>query len=90
MATHAECLTQPQIRAAMIVAMIDGADKGEVAKVADALGLRQSDSEPIGTAKHPAIAMVLASIGILIHAVKNAGKPLVINYRTGEVRVVDE
>ena len=37
-----EWLTKAQIRAALIVAMIDGVDKGTVVQIADILGLRPS------------------------------------------------
>ena len=43
-------LTDARIRAHMIVAMIDGADKGEVAAMADAVGLRLSDADEPDTA----------------------------------------
>ena len=38
-------LTDARIRALMIVAMIDGADKGEVAAMANAVGLRPDQED---------------------------------------------
>ena len=52
----------------------------------DDSGVRE---RPTGTAKNPILAMVLASGRILIYSVKSGGKPLRVNYRTGDVRVDD-
>ena len=42
---------------------------------------------PMGTAKHPVVAMALASGRILIYSVWHGGKPMRVNYRTGDVQV---
>lgn len=38
--------------------------------------------------KHPLIAFLLASAGILYHALRHGAKPAIVNYDTGEVRLV--
>ena len=50
----------------------------------DDSGVRE---RPTGTAKNPILAMVLASIRILLYSLRYGGKPLRVNYRTGSVRV---
>lgn len=45
MADRQDLISKPQIRAALLVAMIDGADKGVVAKIADLLGLLDEDDK---------------------------------------------
>ena len=42
---------------------------------------------PTGTVKHPVVAMALASGRILIYSLRHGGKPLRVNYRTGDVQV---
>lgn len=42
---------------------------------------------PTGAAKKPIVALALASVRILIYSLKHGGKPLRVNYRTGDVQV---
>ncbi|MCE2501733.1 MAG: hypothetical protein J4G13_12870 [Dehalococcoidia bacterium] len=45
---------------------------------------------PRGTVKHPAVAMALASGRILFFALRHGPKPLMVDYRTGDVWLYDE
>ena len=42
---------------------------------------------PADNTKHPLVALALASVRILLYSLRHGGKPLRVNYRTGEVRV---
>lgn len=42
---------------------------------------------PEEDSKNPWVAMALASVRILIYSLRHGGKPLRVNYRTGEVWV---
>ncbi len=42
---------------------------------------------PEDDSKNPLLAMALASGRILIYSLRHGGKPLRVNYRTGDVRV---
>ena len=44
-------------------------------------------ARPVDTAKRTVVAFALASVRILLYSVRHGGKPLRVNYRTGEVRV---
>ena len=51
--------------------------------------MERSDSavaeRPMGTAKHPVLAMALASVRILLFSLKHGAKPIRVDYRTGDV-----
>ena len=40
---------------------------------------------PMGTAKHPLVAMALASGRILLFSLRHGAKPMRVDYRTGDV-----
>lgn len=40
---------------------------------------------PMGTAKHPLVAMALVSGRILLFSLKHGAKPMRVDYRTGDV-----
>ena len=42
-----------------------------------------------GTTKHPLVAMALASARIVLLSLRHGGKPIKVNYRTGQVRIDD-
>ena len=40
---------------------------------------------PMGTIKHPVVAMALAAARILFFSLRHAAKPIRVDYRTGDV-----
>ena len=40
---------------------------------------------PMGTVKHPLVAMALASVRILLFSLRHGAKPMRVDYRTGDV-----
>ena len=42
---------------------------------------------PADNTKRPVVAFALASVRILLYSIRHGGKPLLVDYSTGEVRV---
>ena len=48
------------------------------------------DERPMGTTKHPLVAMVLASARIVLLSLRHGAKPIKVDYRTGDVWIDSE